>query len=646
MQFVQGKTWVIVSLAVAILSATAFFPTSFADDIVKRKPLPKFIRNAVIADRYLGTRDVDELLQFERAEPVCIQFLKRPGVPEFARMEAIEKLAELRKTDPVAELLPWIAEFDADDTDEGAKVLSDLSLLLPQQSAVHLKAHRSSLEELIKSGQNAPTRQAALAGIMLADGGSEAAWTLVGTSSDLLFDLLKSVPLLAADVPREALFANVKPLMQNAPNRKVGAAAIEAAALLDPRGRETFDILSEFILEGKQSDACVRAICNIPSDQWTDDRRRPLADGLLKHLQKMPLESRTSRDAKNTTKLITSLAGLLPSQDEASIREALDRLSVKVIRIKAVEEQMRYDETVLILRAGQGVELVFENHDIMPHNLVIVDSPEAREEIGIAADRMQNDADAIKKGYLPDSEKILHASKMIQPGETDSLFFTAPENAGTYAFVCTFPGHWSKMYGAIAVVEDVEDFLATNQPLPTADDLLGIRTVEWTYDALAQNLASLDQGRSFENGQRMFLKASCFSCHKVGDEGGRIGPELTKISEQYKTSEEILKHIMLPSEKVEEKYATVIIETGDGELLKGVVVDDNEEALMIKQDPLSTCDPTVVEKDNIEDVTRSKLSPMPEQLLNTIVEQADVYDLLAYLIAGGNPEHPLFESSR
>ena len=232
---------------------------------------------------------------------------------------------------------------------------------------------------------------------------------------------------------------------------------------------------------------------------------------------------------------------------------------------------------------------------------------------------------------------------MLQPGEKQSLFFKAPEQAGIYAYVCTFPGHWSKMYGAIVVVDQVDDYLAANQRLPSADELLGIQTVEWTYERLTENLSSLDQNRSFENGQQMFLKASCFSCHQVANEGGRIGPDLTKISEQYKQPSELLTHIMNPSEKVEQKYATVIVETGDGQILRGVVVDDGPVALMIKEDPLSTCDPIVINKDNIEDVSHSRLSPMPEQLLNTIVEESHVYGLLAYLISGGNPKHPLFQ---
>ena len=644
MQIAKNIRGAIVATAIPIFLLPLFLVHLQAEDVVERKPLPKFIRNAVIADRYLGTREVEELLQFERVEAVCLQLLKRPNIPFPARSEALKKLAELRQSDTVAELLPWIEQFnDEQSIEEDDTVLQDLVRLLPFQPRLDLQKHRPAILSLTESTHKRPTREAALASLATADGSTEAVWQLTESSQAHLLDVLSSITQMPTDIPREPLYAKVKPLLQQAPSPDIQAAAIEAVALLNPRSRETFETLNDFVLGGTHVDACVRAISKMDQTAWTADRRLPLAEQLLTHLEGMPLSSRTSQDAKNASELTKTLAGILPSTEEKIIQSRLDQLTVKVIPIKTIEEQMRYDQTVLVLRTGQGVQIVFDNHDIMPHNLVVVDSPAAREEVGIAADRMQNDVDAIEKGYLPDSDQILHASTMLQPGEKQSLFFKAPEQAGIYAYVCTFPGHWSKMYGAIVVVDQVDDYLAANQRLPSADELLGIQTVEWTYERLTENLSSLDQNRSFENGQQMFLKASCFSCHQVANEGGRIGPDLTKISEQYKQPSELLTHIMNPSEKVEQKYATVIVETGDGQILRGVVVDDGPVALMIKEDPLSTCDPIVINKDNIEDVSHSRLSPMPEQLLNTIVEESHVYDLLAYLISGGNPKHPLFQ---
>jgi putative heme-binding domain-containing protein len=129
----------------------------------------------------------------------------------------------------------------------------------------------------------------------------------------------------------------------------------------------------------------------------------------------------------------------------------------------------------------------------------------------------------------------------------------------------------------------------------------------------------------------------------VRQQGGRIGPDLTLIRDLYKTPEELLRHILLPSEKVEEKYATVIIETDEGQVIRGVLVGEDETQVRISEDPLASCEPRVVPKDQIADLTRSRLSPMPEQLLNTLTRTDDVLDLLAYLIAGGDRQSPIYQ---
>jgi plastocyanin len=39
---------------------------------------------------------------------------------------------------------------------------------------------------------------------------------------------------------------------------------------------------------------------------------------------------------------------------------------------------------------------------------------------------------------------------MAEPGKTVTFEFTAPE-AGTYTYICTYPGHWMKMQGTLIV---------------------------------------------------------------------------------------------------------------------------------------------------------------------------------------------------
>jgi hypothetical protein len=54
----------------------------------------------------------------------------------------------------------------------------------------------------------------------------------------------------------------------------------------------------------------------------------------------------------------------------------------------------------------------------------------------------------------------------VQRGESDTLKFTAPAKPGEYNFVCTFPGHWVRMYGVMLVVPDL-DAWEGNRTLPS-----------------------------------------------------------------------------------------------------------------------------------------------------------------------------------
>ena len=60
------------------------------------------------------------------------------------------------------------------------------------------------------------------------------------------------------------------------------------------------------------------------------------------------------------------------------------------------------------------------------------------------------------KAFVPDSPDVLFSTKLVKEGETERLGFTAPKKPGEYIFVCTFPGHWVRMYGVMLVVDNLD----------------------------------------------------------------------------------------------------------------------------------------------------------------------------------------------
>jgi plastocyanin len=123
---------------------------------------------------------------------------------------------------------------------------------------------------------------------------------------------------------------------------------------------------------------------------------------------------------------------------------------LQTITIKTIPERLLYDLREFKVAPGAPVKLVFENPDVTPHNLLIV-QPGAADEVGMAGNEMAKTPDGFAKGFIPDSPKILHKTKMLNQGDSETLRFTAPTSKGKYPYICTFPGHWLVMKGEMVV---------------------------------------------------------------------------------------------------------------------------------------------------------------------------------------------------
>src|SRR5262249_49500010 len=161
---------------------------------------------------------------------------------------------------------------------------------------------------------------------------------------------------------------------------------------------------------------------------------------LLAFVRKVPAKERTSPEVLDALQLADSLAALLPLNEARAVRKELGELGVRVIRMGTVPDQMLFDKERIVVRAGKQVEILFENTALMPHNLVVT-QPGALEEVGNLAEATATLPGAVERHYVPNSKKVLFASRLLQPREAQALSFTAPTKPGIYPYVCTYPGH-------------------------------------------------------------------------------------------------------------------------------------------------------------------------------------------------------------
>ena len=115
---------------------------------------------------------------------------------------------------------------------------------------------------------------------------------------------------------------------------------------------------------------------------------------------------------------------------------------------------MQFNKREFEVAAGQVVELEFKNVGKLPkaamgHNLVILKEGVSALSFGSKALK----AGASATNPLPKSvmDEVLAHTKLLGPGESETIKFAAPSTQGLYQFVCTFPGHYSIMRGIMVV---------------------------------------------------------------------------------------------------------------------------------------------------------------------------------------------------
>ena len=437
-------------------------------------------------------------------------------------------------------------------------------------------------------------------------------------------------------------------------------------ALTHVRGQEpkTFSLLQKFVKDDVDRSTAIRALQRLPQSAWPKDEAAPLLDVLVASIQKTPAADRTSPASLDAMEFSDALTTLLPPDEAKKIRATLGELGVRVIKIGTIFEKMAFDKDIVVVAAGKPVEFLLENSDLMPHNFVIT-QPGALEEVGLLSEANAQQPGFAEKQYVPQSDKVLAKSTLLQPRDTQRVSFTAPQQPGVYPFVCTYPGHWRRMYGALYVVPNLDEYLASPEAYLAANKIEAVDTLlkdrrprtEWKIEDLSEVVATLSEGHShghdqhadhqhatpnYGNGKQLFTVANCVGCHKVDGVGREFGPDLTKLEPKW-TSVDILKEILDPSAKINEKYQTNVIELGSGKVVTGLVVEETPDVIKLIENPLLKADPIVIKRGDIVEREKSKVSIMPKGLLDKLTRD-EILDLVAYVNARGNKNHPAYKA--
>ena len=132
---------------------------------------------------------------------------------------------------------------------------------------------------------------------------------------------------------------------------------------------------------------------------------------------------------------------------------------------------------------------------------------------------------------------------------------------------------------------------------------------------------------SRELGEMVFFKtAGCKNCHRIGQEGTPLGPELTQIGKKYNRAQ-LLESILKPSKEIDPRFTAYVVETVEGRVLNGLLVSKNDREVLLKN---MQSEIVRISAKDIEFMAPQQKSLMPELLLQDMTA-GQVADLLAFL---------------
>jgi azurin len=136
------------------------------------------------------------------------------------------------------------------------------------------------------------------------------------------------------------------------------------------------------------------------------------------------------------------------STETAAPAEAPKTVEFTVNAVGNTMADMAFDTKEIKVKAGSTVKVNLTNQGTdasMLHNIVFVKQG-SEKEVATEGINLKD-----QNYFNPQNANVIAGSAVAAPGATVTVEFTAPTEAGTYAYICTYPGHWMKMQGVLIV---------------------------------------------------------------------------------------------------------------------------------------------------------------------------------------------------
>lgn len=392
---------------------------------------------------------------------------------------------------------------------------------------------------------------------------------------------------------------------------------------------QSADRLLNYASDNKNPVALRVDACNALGDWLTP----PVLDRVEGIRRDLPIASRTF-DSDRMASLFAQLATTGETKVEIAAVRAAGKLNV-VITPSALIALIKNDDAATELRIQALNSIVQMDHESAKSLLISnVDSADVSlsiHAIESLADQYVADSFAVLKRKLQQSENIavkqacIAGLSKIASGDADAIL----QQLASQLLDDSLPDDLSlDVYQAVQA--RANDATSLRPLLPKLSQLQTTRAESLKLgDHPGQiKFAFSDQGGDEARGKQIFqtdLRAQCNRCHRIGNQGSNIGPELTKISKQREL-DHLLRAIVAPSAEIEPKYFTQVVLLDSGAVVKGVIKSENDDVTIVID---SNGQEIKIASEEIEDIIDQKVSLMPD--MTEVLTPYQVRDLVAFL---------------
>ncbi|MGN6490602.1 MAG: c-type cytochrome [Agriterribacter sp.] len=164
----------------------------------------------------------------------------------------------------------------------------------------------------------------------------------------------------------------------------------------------------------------------------------------------------------------------------------------------------------------------------------------------------------------------------------------------------------------------------------------------WKVEEALSFVQDKSTPRNFEEGKMLFAASACINCHSIRGEGGSLGPDLTQLGTRF-SEKDILESIIQPNKVISDQYAATVFVLKDGNTVIGRLSREDDTRYYVSQNPFAPQTTRELLKKDVASTKLSEVSFMPPALINSLNPER-LKNLIAYLVAGGNKDHPVYKA--